>query len=151
MDRDPLERLVPGIETELRAFVAAAGSRRALPLTAYAGVPGGERSDFPGAIHGAVGDDGLRADLVERALDGIEDLAGACVWVSRPGPFVPGDLEVAWRRAAHEGFARHGLVLPAYVVLNRYGWHDLVSGRERTWYRVRPRRRVGRGAQSNLS
>jgi hypothetical protein len=139
---DPaLHALARGIAVELRRFVGGAGRRRALPLTAYVGIPGVERWPLPcGPEHDAV----LRADLVERAVDGLpEDApqqARACGWVTRSGGLEPEPPDLDWLRAAHTGFDRHALVLPAFFVVNRYGWHEVLTGRSRHWYRVRASR-----------
>jgi hypothetical protein len=145
---DPVDLLVPGIEVELRRFVRAAGRRRALSMTAYAGVPAGPCAalDTPAptsTVHGPdrhLGPDHtLRSDLVLRALEGVPDLAGTCAWVTRSGRLEPRDLDRAWLAAARTGFARLGLQLPAFFVLNRQGWHELIGARRREWSRVRPR------------
>ena len=134
--------VVAGLRTEVGRFVAAAGTRRLVPATCRVGRPGGEAVLLPGAADGlATADSGLRTDLVERALDGLEDTRGALAWVARSGPLVAGDEELSWHAAARAGFARHGLVLPAFVLLDRRGWVDLVSGEERRWSRVRARPR----------
>ncbi len=125
--------LAEEVTRELRAFVAAAGTTRALPTTVHVGHPGGEHvalADVAGA--------GLRADLVTRALDGLLVLDGACAWLTRGGRPGIGDVDAEWWAAARHGFARHGLVLPAFVVLTRTTWQDLVTGERRSWSRVRP-------------
>ncbi len=126
--------LSSGIRAELRAFVAAAGTRRALPVTCHVGHPDGEHSP---PLPGDASDAALRADLVERALDGLKETSGACGWVTRSGSLERTDADAEWYAAALTGFARHGLVLPAFFVLNRRGWVDLVSGEHRQWQRVR--------------
>ena len=124
------------ITGELRAFVAAAGTRRALPTTCHIGHPGGERVPLA-----AVDEASLRADLVERAIDGLRDTNGACAWVTRGGYLGTTDADAAWFAAAREGYARHGLTLPAFVVVTRTAWLDLVGGQRRVWRRVRNRSR----------
>jgi hypothetical protein len=139
---DPLplpafDRLARGISAELRQFVRGAGRRRMLPFTAYVGVPGGPRT--------ALGDDArepvLRADLVERGVDavalGVAESQRTCAWVTRADGLDPETRDLEWMVAAHTGFARHGLELPAFFVVGRYGWHELLSGRTRTWTRIR--------------
>ena len=137
------DALAAGIRTELRAFVAGAGTRRSLPTTCHVGHPGGEQSRWP---HDVTTDHSLRADLVERAIDGLLVTEGACAWVCRGGELEVSDVDAEWFAAARTGFARHGLPLPAFFVVNRSGWLDLVSGERRQWSRVRatpPRRRAG--------
>ena len=128
--------LAAGIHEELRAFVASAGTRRSLPITAFVGHPDGQRSWFP---HEVTTESALRADLVERVLDGLLETGEACAWVTRGGELHLGDADAEWFAAARTGFARHGLPLPAFFVLNRHGWVDLVTGERRAWSRVRRR------------
>ncbi|SDS21570.1 hypothetical protein SAMN04488570_1387 [Nocardioides scoriae] len=127
--------VVAGLRAEVRRFVTEAGTRRLVPATCRVGRPGGASLLLPGP--GSDADAGLRADLVERALDGLEDARGALAWVARSGPLLAGDEELAWHAAARAGFGRHGLEVAAFVVLNRHGWVDLVGGDQRRWSRVR--------------
>ncbi len=106
--------LADAFTPELRGFVASASTRRALPTSCHVGHPAGAQVALPD-----VADQGLRADLVERAIDGLDtDRARLCVaharWGAghdRRGPGVAGGRT--------SGFARHGLVLPAFFVLTR--------------------------------
>src|SRR5207342_2824898 len=113
-------------------FVATAGTRRALPTTCHVGHPGGQQVALRGEETAA-----LRTDLVERALDGLLELGGACAWLTRGGQLGTADADLEWFSAAHQGFGRHGLRLPTFVVMNRSAWVDLVSGERREWRRVR--------------
>jgi hypothetical protein len=128
--------LAAAIKVELCEFVASAGTRRDLLATCHVGHPGGERTRF---AHQEVTDASLRADLVERAIDGLLTTDGACAWVTRNGELGLVDADAEWFAAARAAFARHGLPLPAFFVLNRRGWVDLVSGERREWYRIRNR------------
>ena len=74
--------LARAITGELRATVRAAGTRRALATTVHVGHPDAEQVLLPCPD---LLDQGLRADLVERALDSLSVLAGACAWLSRRG------------------------------------------------------------------
>jgi hypothetical protein len=130
MDAD----LAAAITTELRAFVATAGTRRALPTTCHVGHPAGEHVDLPD-----VADQSLRTDLVVRAIDGLGVTAGACAWITRGGELGTTDVDAGWLAAARQGFARHGLPLPTFAVVTRNAWIDLVSGERRVWRRVRSR------------
>ncbi|GAB3659272.1 hypothetical protein GCM10027596_16630 [Nocardioides korecus] len=129
---------------------AARSAGRALRTRCHVGVPGGERVVLPdeAALAGlGAGTDsptapGLRADLVERALDGVEDLADVAVWVARAGPLGLGDVELAWHSAARRALARHGLDPGRFLVLSLTGWWHLGSGERREWGRLRPRARV---------
>jgi hypothetical protein len=124
--------LAAAITQELRTFAAAAGTRRALPTVCHVGHPAGEQVALP-----VVADPGLRTDLVERAIDGLETAGGACAWLTRGGGLETIDSDLGWWAAARQGFARHGLALPAFVVVTRTAWLDLVSDSRRTWRRVR--------------
>jgi hypothetical protein len=140
---DPvLDGLVRGIAVELRRFVRGAGRRRMLPFTAYVGVPGGLRTRFGEDVRDSV----LRADLVERGVDalapGVPESHLACAWVTRADGLDPETRDLEWLVAARTGFARHGLELPAFFVVGRYGWRELLSERTRTWTRVRSRKAV---------
>jgi hypothetical protein len=126
--------LAAAVLVELRAFVREAGNRRTLPATCHVGHPGGERSRF---AHHEVDHPSLRADLVVRAIDGLSETSGACAWVTRSGGLHLTDPDAGWFAAARTGFGRHGLDVPAFFVLNRTGWVDLVSGERREWSRVR--------------
>ena len=126
------------IRAELRTFVIAAGTRRSLPTTCRVGHPCGEQVHLE---HGVTTDPALRADLVERAIDGLLVVERACAWVTRGGELTLADPDAEWFAACRTAFARHGLELPAFFVLNRSGWVDLVSGEQREWARVRNRSR----------
>jgi hypothetical protein len=130
--------LAHAIRAELRAFVIAAGTRRTLATTCHVGHPGGEQAHLE---HDLTRDPAIRADLVERAIDGLLLVDGACAWVTRGGELTLTDADAEWFAASRAAFARHGLGLPAFFVLNRSGWVDLVSGEERRWARVRNRSR----------
>jgi hypothetical protein len=126
--------LAAGIHVELRAFVASAGTRRSLPASCTVGHPGGQQTRF---AHEVTNEASLRADLVERVLDGLLDTTDACAWVARSGELDLTDADAEWFAAARTAFGRHGLPLPAFFVLNRNGWVDLVTGEHRAWTRVR--------------
>jgi hypothetical protein len=128
--------LASAIRSELRAFVRAAGTRRSLATTCHVGHPGGERTWWP---HNVTADPSVRADLVERAVDGLLIADNACAWVTRGGGLDVEDADAEWFAAAMTAFARHGLPLSAFFVLNRSGWLDLVSNERREWSRVRNR------------
>lgn len=137
------------LREEVRRTLADAGVRRQLPLRCFVGHPGGPRESGvaevvvpPGLVVAGLGAGalaGLRADLVERALDGLDEPRGALCWVARSGGLEVGDPELAWWSAAWRGFARHGLRPEAFCVLNRTGWVEPDTGRGRSWYRLRPR------------
>lgn len=118
-------------------FVRAAGTRRSLPREFHLGVPGGEHltlADDP------TFDAGLRADVVERALDGFDRslVPQPVPWITRSGELVAGDADYAWLTASMEAFGRHALTVPGFYVVTRYGWLDLVAGHLVRTGRVRP-------------
>ncbi len=139
--------LAAAIKVELSEFVSAAGTRRDLHTTCHVGHPGGERMAFE---HLGIDDAALRADLVERAIDGLLSTECACAWVTRRGELSLADADAEWFAASRAAFARHGLPLPAFFVLNRRGWVDLVSGEHRQWSRIR-NRSAGHGRAGQLS
>jgi hypothetical protein len=131
-------------------FVSAAGTRRLLPTLFHVGTPGGDRITLP---HDASFDAGLRADLVERALDGLEGPAGErpVPWLTRTGDLTPTDADFAWFTAAREAFGRHALELPGFFVMTRYGWMNLANEDLIRWRRVRPRRADGSSRRRDQS
>ena len=135
-DPDPVSALHARMGLEVRAFVARAGTRRRLPVSCHVGHPGAVSTRL---VDEESWDAGLRADLVERAVDGLLETAGACAWLTRAGDRGTVDADPRWHAAARTAFARHGLALPAFFVVNRTGWLDLVSGAHREWRRIRPR------------
>jgi len=124
-------------------FVSSAGTRRRLPTLFHVGTPGGEQITLP---HDRYFDAGLRADLVERAIDGLDGPAGdrPVPWLTRTGDLAPADADFAWFTAAREGFGRHGLDLPGFFVVTRYGWLNLANEEVIRWRRVRPRQATPR-------
>ena len=122
-------------------FVTDAGMRRVLPVVFHVGTPGGDQVTLP---HDPCFDAGLRADLVERAIDGLAGVAAErpCPWVTRSGDLVPTDADFAWFSAAREGFGRHDLELPGFFVISRHGWLNLANDDIVRWRRVRPRPRA---------
>ncbi|MGY2875191.1 hypothetical protein ACVW00_002381 [Marmoricola sp. URHA0025 HA25] len=139
MDIDALP-LAGQLRAALCDFVTSAGTRRLLPALFHVGTPGGGRITLP---HDAYFDAGLRADLVERAIDGLEGAAALrpVPWLTRTGDLVPADCDFAWFSAAREGFGRHGLELPGFFVITRQGWINLANEDVIRWKRVRPRPR----------
>lgn len=125
---------------EVRRLVAEARGCRVLPLRCWVGEPGGAPDEdcvrLPEVSAGRE-TAGLRVDLVERAIDGLERTDGALAWLTRSGDLYAGDEELAWWSAVRTGFARHGLQPVACCLVNRFGWVDLDSGQGRTWKRVR--------------
>lgn len=140
-DPEPPPAVTAGLRAALCDFIDAAGARRVLPTVFHVGRPGGR----PGTHRLAVPEEpglgpGLRADLVERALDGL-DVADPCAWVTRSGPLAPTDHDFAWFSASREAFARHGLDLPGFFVITRAGWLNLMTEHALPHTGVRRRRR----------
>jgi len=120
-------------------FVASAGTRRNLPTLFHVGTPGGDRITLP---HDVTFDSGLRSDLVERALEGLEGRAAErpVPWLTRTGDLSPADADLAWFAAARDGFGRLGVELPGFFVVTRHGWFNLANEDVVRWRRVRPQR-----------
>ena len=124
----------------LTQHVTAAGTRRALPTLMHVGRPGLQQvvvDEQPGL------DPGLRADLMERALDGLDLEDAPLAWLTRTGVLSPGDADLAWFAATREGYGRHSLVLPGFFVMTRYGWLNLATDELIRWSRIRPFRADG--------
>lgn len=125
------------IHLAMRTFATSAGTARKLPTHLHVGTPAGPHLSIP---EQRWYDAGLRADLVVRALDGL-DVPDPCCWVTRPGELVANDVDVAWLSAARAAFARHAVALPGFFVVTRRGWMDLTTQQVHQWDRVRPLRR----------
>jgi hypothetical protein len=125
------------LRAALCRFVSSAGAKRRLPTLFHVGTPGGDQITLP---HDQYFDAGLRADLVERAIDGLDGPAGErpVPWLTRIGDLTPADADFAWFSAAREGFGRHGLELPGFFVVTRYGWLNLANEDVIRWRRIRP-------------
>ncbi|HET6167839.1 MAG TPA: hypothetical protein VFE07_13495 [Marmoricola sp.] len=146
MDDIDLLPLAGQLRAELCDFVTSAGTRRNLPTLFHVGTPGGDRITLP---HDRTFDAGLRADLVERAIDGLEGRAGErpVPWLTRAGDLSPTDADFAWFSAARDGFGRHDLEPPGFFVVTRHGWFNLANEDVVRWRRVRPHRsRAASGA-----
>jgi hypothetical protein len=124
------------LRTALCDFVTGAGTRRQLPTLFHVGTPGGVQVTLP---HDLSFDAGLRADLVERAIDGLDGRAGErpVPWLTRCGDLAPTDADFAWLSAAREGFGRHARELPGFFVITRHGWLNLANDDVIRWRRVR--------------
>ena len=135
----------------MRAWAGAVPGTPATPgasgARCHVGVPGGDRvvlpsepalADIGASCAAATSGVGLRADLVDRALDGVADLARARVWVARTGPLALGDVEAAWHAAARHALGRHGSAVDTFVVLGATGWLHVASGEHHAWRRTRP-------------
>lgn len=124
MDQDDAD-----LRTAGQAFLRECRGRRLHPTTLRLGHLGGSHVPVP---EDPVLDPGLRADLVEQVLDGL-DAATALGWITRGGALSPGDVDFAWYAAASAAFGRHGTLLRAFYVITPDGWLDLVSDRTGGW------------------
>jgi len=120
---------------------AAGEHRRHYPPALHVGIPGGTVARFE------TGDDeldqALRVDVVEAMVRRVGRLPGPpMVWLTRPGPLLSEDADVAWLAATRTAAAELGLA-PHYVVVNRREWADPVTGVRRVWQRP-PRTRTQR-------
>jgi hypothetical protein len=120
---EPMEPLTHRVEAAATTFLTERRGKRAHPTTLRVGALDGPHIGIP---HDPSMDGGLRTDLVERILDGL-DLSEALTWLTRGGRLVPGDADFAWFAASREAFGRHGCRLPAFFVITPEGWFDLVS------------------------
>lgn len=125
------------LRAELEHFVATIGSRRNVPPRLYVGQPGMERLPVTTAVGDGPGEAGWRADVLERAVAGVD--SPVCSWLTRSGALQPGDHDLAWCGAALTAFARHGLELPGFYVVNRHGWVDVLTGETVCYHRIRRR------------
>lgn len=118
-----------GLSSVGRAFRRECRGRKVHPTTVRVGTPGGPHIGVPDApfLDGA-----LRADLLERVLHGL-DPATAVPWITRGGALSPSDGDFAWFAAARAAFGRYGFGLPAFYVVTREGWFDLVNDRTALW------------------
>ena len=100
----------------------------------HVGVPGVEEVVVP-EERGL--DPGLRADLMERALDGLDLDLTPLPWLTRTGELSPGDADLAWFAATTEAYGRHSILVPGFFVMTRYGWLNLANDEVIRWSRVR--------------
>ncbi|GAA5156737.1 hypothetical protein GCM10023340_45410 [Nocardioides marinquilinus] len=137
----------------LRAAVglhAATEPRRHYPPALHAGEPGepgGPVVSLPleGGLEHHRLDHALRVDVVEALLGRVLRAGrerercrdpGPLVWLTRPGPLDPHELDLAWHRAARTASAELGVAL-AMVVVGRRAWRDPGSDAGRAWVRLR--------------
>jgi hypothetical protein len=86
------------------------------------------------------GDHGLWVDLLARLADAAAQAEGdrnlAAIHV-RPGPPEIADADLGWWSAAGCTRGLTPAVVVRTVVVTRWGWLDVASGRSRTWARLR--------------
>ena len=113
----------------------------------HVGTPGGAVATFAldDSREGPRLDHALRTDVLEamvrradRADRGASSGPGRTllVWLTRPGPLEPRDVDLAWLAATRAAAAELGRVLPM-VVVNRRSWRDPATGVAREWTRLR--------------
>jgi hypothetical protein len=140
MDATPLpETTAALLRTEVRVFATRCGTRRVLPTHVHVGTPAGDRATLP---HDPSYDAGLRADLLTRALDRLDDPARLSAWLTRGGFPAACDDDLAWLAAADAAFGRRGVTRVPFFAVTRHGWLDVRTGEVRVWRRVRPLRSV---------
>jgi hypothetical protein len=130
------------LETQLtravRRFADATPARRRATPWLRIGSPGGRHlglADDPGY------DAGLRADVVERVLDGFDPASPPpTAWLTRTGGVAPGDVDLAWLAACREGYGRHGITLTSFYLVTRSAWSDLLDDENATTVRRRRQR-----------
>jgi hypothetical protein len=115
---------------------AAREPRRVHPPALHVGVPG-ERVASLSVSTAEPTDPGLRTDLVAalRVRAGVHP--DQLVWLTRTGGLELQDVDARWLAATRAAYDEAGAAL-AFVVVNRRGWRDPVSGLSRTWVRLRP-------------
>lgn len=118
---------------EMRRWAAQVGRTRKPQGWVHVGNPDGERVSIRTLPWY---DPGLRADLITRAIDGLET-SERLVWLTRRGDLEVAESDLLWWAAARRASARHGDTLHHFHVVTRRGWHELVSGRRVEWPRVR--------------
>ncbi|CAB4721111.1 MAG: hypothetical protein F2667_10375 [Actinobacteria bacterium] len=133
------EPVSPALAAVLRSAVfqlATTERRRVLPTLLHVGRPGGREVVFGASADDGPWDQSLRTDVVAAMLHrcGPDPL----IWLTRHGPLVDQDDDLAWLAAARAAAAEAEIPL-TMVVVNRHGWRDPRTGVGRTWRR--PRRR----------
>ena len=118
--------------------------RRVYPPVVHVGTPaGGPVVTFGlGDQLGERGlDHALRTDVLEAMVRRVarasstEPATPPLVWLTRPGPLEPRDVDLAWLAAARSAAAELGRALPM-VVVNRRSWRDPATGASREWTRI---------------
>jgi hypothetical protein len=123
----------------VREHAAAERRTRFVPIL-HVGVPGQPHEVFAIAADEPT-DHALRTDVVAamRGRAARRSPAGPdpLVWLTRGGGLDIQDLDVAWMAAAGQAYAEADARL-CFAVVDRHGWHDPRTGRQRRWVRARP-------------
>jgi hypothetical protein len=78
----------------------------------------------------------VRVELISAMLESAPEDADS-IWVTRPGPAVLEEGDIAWLAAALAAFGAEGRALMGCYVITREGWVDMRSGERRVWKRLR--------------
>jgi hypothetical protein len=112
-------------------------TRRTFDTAVHVGELGGQSAGFVARAQDLpVLDAGLRTDVVCGLLAGLTT-ATATAWVVRAGTPETQDVDLRWYAAARSATDVLGRRLDGCYVVTRTGWLDLLTGRRRTWVRLR--------------
>jgi hypothetical protein len=112
-------------------------SRRTFDTAVHVGELGGESAGFVARAQDLpVLDAGLRTDVICGLLAGLT-ITTPTAWVVRSGTPETQDVDLQWLAAARTATDLLGRRLDGCYVLTPTGWLDLVTGRRRTWVRLR--------------
>lgn len=131
-DADPARLRALLLREAVRRHATGERRRRFAPVL-HVGRPGVRERTTAATL--ATTDHALRCDLVAAMVAGCGD-DEPLVWLTRPGDLAPEDVDVAWAAATRAAAAEAGRAWTC-VVVTRRGWHDPVTGEERTWRRIR--------------
>ena len=140
--QEPVARPLLALLRRAVADHAAAERRRVHPPVLHVGWPGGPQDVFAETSEDRL-DHALRADVAAALLRGARRRAPVAdamplLWLTRPGPLQPVDVDLTWLAAARTSAAEAGVVL-TFVAVNRHGWFDPRSDVRREWRRIRQR------------
>jgi len=125
----PLQRSLRRAVLEL----ARSERRRRFPPALRVGVPGGDRAAFSPAADAA--DHALRVEVVQAMVHRLDRALGPpLVWLTRPGPLDPEDVDLWWLAAVRAAVGELGLDA-RFVTVSRMAWRDPVTGVGREWPR----------------
>ena len=133
-----LDRLAPWLRRRV-AELRASTMCRSFPLSVEViPVPGDLDDRRRHRDDGRQHDRGFQVDLLCRLMAGAD--GAVAVVVVRPGHHAARtDTDGTWNAAARAAADVCGAPLAAVVIVSRWGWLDLLSGRRRDWKRLRIR------------
>jgi hypothetical protein len=79
---------------------------------------------------------GLRIEVVSRLLEDSPS-SWRTLWLVRAGLTEPHDDDVSWLAAGRVAFGMHQRPLGGCYVITRSGWRCVLTGRSRSWVRLR--------------